>query len=120
MPHLPKLLDPAISKDDFIKKLKDWCAGKGLDPDEYVGDFENYGRVTWIRIHLVANIYLFLNSDTKRKGVEKFLKVYENDWYVVENTRGNYNKVAFGANKEVIENFYLYTCDVYNKETKLD
>jgi len=95
----------AITISKFNDLLKQWF-NNSREPrisEEIVGVRD------WIHIKDGKKIYR-LNSDTTLCGVKEYLKKYTNsDWVIVENQRGNRNKVAFGTEKKhIIEGFYLY------------
>ena len=95
----------AITISKFNDLLKQWFNNSS---EPRISE-EIVGVRAWIHIKDRKKIYR-LNSDTTLCGVKEYLKKYTNsDWVIVENQRGNRNKVAFGTEKKhIIEGFYLY------------
>lgn len=52
-----------------------------------------------------------LNADTKRRGVDRFLNLQNQDdgrWYVIKNQRGVANKVTNDPSRAAIGGFFMY------------
>jgi len=66
-----------------------------------------------------------LNADTKRDGVQKYLKIVDRhapdaQWHVRMNQNGtNYNKIHFGHDVECIPGFYLYVVPALEAPTTI-
>lgn len=98
-----------ITRQAFHNLLKDWHSSS---IEERIGDPDVRGQTAWIWVSDGAAAY-YLNADTKRVAVKEYLDLisrYGNDfeWYIVLNSRGRLNKVAFGSDKRIIKGFYLY------------
>jgi hypothetical protein len=99
----------AVSRSAFDAILAEWFQ----TGENQIGDAD-HGITAWVHVREGDDVFR-LNSDTTREGVERYLQLvrqYEDrlEWSVVENERGNMNKVAFGPEAETIRYFYLYKC----------
>jgi hypothetical protein len=98
-----------LSRQGLEATLRRWLR---YDPSETIAGDQGYGGRAWLWV-LEAGDLFYLNSDTKRQAVERYVTLLDEvdgdlDWSVTANRRGVLNKVAFGAAKEVIPGFYLY------------
>jgi hypothetical protein len=100
----------AVSRDEFYELLDAWFKTTN---ESTVGDVVNNAGVTawvWVR---VGEHTCRLHADATRDGVSQFLHMKreadgELAWHVIANNRGNFNKVAFGSNKQIIPGIFLY------------
>ena len=93
------------NKDDFFDLLKYWFEKSNSDT---IGDLKilpkNYPL---INIQIGASTY-YINADSKKAGVEKFLEHKENQWKIIMNERGKRNRVTNKTDEEAIPHFYMY------------
>jgi hypothetical protein len=99
----------AISKKEFNRRLKKWFTGT---EETQIGSKTAYKKTPWVYVKDEADLY-YLNADTKREGVAKYLslcKKYGHDmkWFIVLNRNGKLNSIAYGTKDNRIKRFYLY------------
>ena len=90
------------SKNELINILRNWLRTN----EETIG----VGRgIRWIDLNINGSVY-FLNSDSTRFGIERFISDFENNnqWKVIVNNRGIYNKVTNDINGLPITGLYFY------------
>ena len=76
--------------------------------NDTIGNLDLYNNnVKIIRLNF-ANTAYYIDADSTREGVLKFLENKKNDWKIIENERGRMNKVTNTTNKESIQGFYMY------------
>lgn len=101
-------IDPKNSlknKDDFFDLLKYWFEKSNSDT---IGDLKIFPKnYPLINIQIGASSY-YINADSKKAGVEKFLENKENQWKIIMNKRGNRNLVTNNSDEEAIPHFYMY------------
>lgn len=107
------------SKADFNNALGRWYQETS---EKTIGSHE-YNQSPWLFVEL-GSYKFHLNSDSKREGIIKYLKLvkqYQDDlpWYIVENNRGKINKVTFGNEKLKIPGFYFYLAKPLEQVTRL-
>jgi hypothetical protein len=107
------------SKADFNNALQKWYEETA---EKTIGNHE-YNQSSWLFVEL-GGYKFHLNSDSKREGVAKYLKLVERysdnlPWQIVQNNRGKINKVTFGEEKLKIAGFYLYITKPLEKVTRL-
>jgi len=94
------------SKKDLYRLLSIWKNTGG----KTIGNLENdniNNNTQIIQLQLNNSSY-YINADTTRDGVLKFLENEKNDWKIIKNERGRMNKVTNTTNKEPIQGFYMY------------
>ena len=95
------------SKDDLYTLLKLWME---FTQGQTIGDIENDSvnkNTRIIKLQLKMYSY-YINADTTRKGVFKFLENKENDWGIIMSNQGNLNKITNKEDGSPIEGFYMY------------
>jgi len=95
------------SKADLYSLLKLW---KELTKGDTIGDIANdriNNNTKIVRLEL-ENSSFYINADTTREGVLKFLENQENDWELIMSNRGNLNKITNNEDESPIEGFYMY------------
>jgi transcription elongation GreA/GreB family factor len=105
--------NPLNSIDKLIYVLKEW---KDKSDSETVGDLSVHTKNTpilWIKIN--EQLY-YINADTKRKGIVKFLQNHENNnqLIIIMNSVGKYNKVTNDSNDKPIPGLYFYAENARN------
>jgi hypothetical protein len=103
----------AITRDALHEQLRAWLATVGSDTD-MIGavDSPNQRRTQWIWVR-VRDARYCLHADTNAVGVRHYIQLLDLHgegmaWTVVASERGNFTKVAFGPECEVIPGFYFY------------
>jgi len=93
------------NKEDFLKILKCWM---GFSKSETIGDLTILiGRTPLLFLKIGSSTY-YINADSKRTGVEEFIKNTENNWQIIYNEDGVKNKVTNRKDEEAIPGFYFY------------
>lgn len=96
----------------FDEALYAWSAT--AKPGETVGDTTRRGQTPWLHIAHAGGLF-YLNADSTKDGVDKYLGVLREEpraeWTVVANNRGVLNKAAFGTSQRIIKKFYMYRAD---------
>lgn len=87
--------------------LQMWVQGT-LQANDTVGDLDLHNNNVRVITLNLANSSYYINADTTREGVLKFLKNKENDWQLIINQKGVRNKVTNTKNNEPIDGFYMY------------
>jgi hypothetical protein len=112
--HILKMNDDNTlnSKEELFTLLKIWKLTKGTT----IGDITNNqinNNTQIIKLKLNSTSY-YINADSTREGVLRFLENKKNDWRIIENERGRMNKVTNTTNKEPIQGFYMYKVMKFN------
>ena len=95
-----------IKKHLFI--LLDMWVKRTENSNDTIGNLDLCNNnVKIIKLNLANNSY-YINADTTREGVLKFLENKKNEWRIIENERGRMNKVTNTANEDPIQGFYMY------------
>ena len=95
------------SKEDLFTLLKIW---KELTKGGTIGDITNdqiNNNTQIIKLRLNNTSY-YINADTTRQGVLRFLENRNNGWITILNERGNMNKITNNEDRTPIEGFYMY------------
>lgn len=93
------------NKEDFFKILKCWM---GFSKSETIGDLTiMIGRTPLLFLKIGSSTY-YINADSKRTGVEEFIKNTEYSWRIIFNEDGVKNKVTNRKDEEAIPGFYFY------------
>ena len=99
---------PLTSKFQLTALLQQWLITSGSTIGDLHGKSSNPESWLWIKIN--NNLYQ-INADTKRQGVQMFLKneANKNPWVIIptENS-GNLTKVTNDINGNPIPLFYMY------------
>jgi len=101
--------DAWITKLEFHRRLEEWYRQSRAP---LIGDPGVPGMTGWIFVrdgHMLAK----LQADTTRAGVAAYLELLrtqpgELTWHVVESSRGQPTKLAFGPERRILPGFYLY------------
>ena len=97
--------NPLINKDDFFDLLKHWFNKSNSDT---IGDLKIFpNNYPLINIQIGSSTY-YINADSKKAGVEKFLENKGNPWKIIYNERGKRNRVTNNTDEEAIPHFYMY------------
>tara|TARA_A100001035_G_C27678907_1_gene452083 strand:- start:520 stop:891 length:372 start_codon:yes stop_codon:yes gene_type:complete len=94
------------SKEELLTLLKIWKTTKGAT----IGDITNNqinNNTQIIKLKLNSTSY-YINADTTREGVLRFLENRNNGWITILNERGNMNKITNNEDRTPIEGFYMY------------
>ena len=94
------------SKEELLTLLKIWKLTKGAT----IGDITNNqinNNTQIIKLKLNSTSY-YINADTTREGVLRFLENRNNGWMTILNERGNMNKITNNEDRTPIEGFYMY------------
>lgn len=94
-------------KEELVNLLKKWLK----TDEETIGDIRNYTKNTrWLYLEL-DNFRYFFNSDTKRRGVEDFVRNHDRGftWRVIQNKKGNFKKVTNEQSGNSIPFLYFYS-----------
>jgi hypothetical protein len=76
--------------------------------NDTIGNLNIYNNnVKIIKLNLDINSY-YIDADTTREGVLKFLENKKTKWETIENRNGNRNKVTNTTNNDPISGFYMY------------
>ncbi len=101
----------AVSKSEFHRRLRSWL---DTTDDTQVGPVGGRGQTPWVHIRDDARLFA-LNADTKRKGVETYLRLvtlFGDDlrWVVAASKTGKMTAVEYehGPQRCRIRFFYLY------------
>lgn len=90
----------------LLEALEQWVSQTNEDT---IGD-PSFGRAPWISFDTTVGI-ADLNADTTRSAIERMLKStrmhQQAPWQVIENRRGNINKIAFDL-RDTHEGWYAY------------
>ncbi len=93
------------NKEDFLNILKCWMR---FSKSETIGDLTiMIGRTPLLFLKIGSSTY-YINADSKRTGVEEFLKNKEYSWRIIFNEDGVKNKVTNRQDEEAIPLFYFY------------
>jgi hypothetical protein len=97
----------AFSKSAFHAVLRSFLDAQG----EVLAELEA-GHTPWLWVRSLGNDF-YLHADTTREGVSLYLDLAKDfgenlKWSVIESTRGQMTKVAFGPDCTVISGFYMY------------
>ena len=99
---------PLTSKFQLTALLQQWLITSGSTIGDLHGKSSNPESWLWIKIN--NNLYQ-INADTKRQGVQMFLKneANKNPWVIIptENS-GNLTKFTNDINGNPIPGFYMY------------
>ena len=92
------------SRGELVEALKKWLEESD---DETIGDTK-FARAPWLNFDSSAGI-VDLNADTSRQAVQRMLQkgASGEPWHVIENQRGNINKVVFHQS-DSHEGWYAY------------
>lgn len=103
------------NREQLIAALERWV--KEGD-EETIGELE-FKRAPWISFDTSAGI-ADINADTRRDAIERLLRQTREGqpWHVVENRRGNVNKVVFDLN-DSHEGWYSYLRQPLSNEQEL-
>src|SRR5437762_2790177 len=99
------------SKKEFAQLLQKWYQ---TTDEATVGKFDGEMGIThWITVQ-ANGCEVRVNSDTKRKAVERYLALVAEHgadfpWTVTSNQRGELNKVCIEPNGKPTKGLYLYT-----------
>ena len=105
--YILQMNDNAIqSKKDLYILLSIWKNTVG----KTIGNLENdnINNTTQIIQLQCNNSSYYINADTTREGVLKFLDNKKNDWRIIKNEKGRRNKVTNTTNEDPIQGFYMY------------
>jgi len=94
------------SKEELLTLLKIWKSTKGAT----IGDITNNqinNNTQIIKLKLNSTSY-YINADTTREGVLRFLENRNNGWITILNERENMNKITNNEDRTPIEGFYMY------------
>jgi hypothetical protein len=92
-------------KEDFLKILKCWLQ---FSKSETTGDLTKMNKNTPLLFLQIGSNTYYLNADSKRAGVEEFLKNKEDSWRIILNEDGIKNKVTNRIDDMAISGFYFY------------
>jgi hypothetical protein len=97
-------------KRELLKVLRAWLDGSDVPT---IGPVANYGGKPWIVIHLNGDQTAVLNADSKRAAVGEYVKDAETrgaevPWSILANRNGQWNKLAFRADREPTAGWYCY------------
>ena len=106
--HILKMNDDNTlnSKEELFTLLKIWKLTKGAT----IGDITNNqinNNTQIIKLKLNSTSY-YINADTTREGVLRFLKNRNNGWITILNERKKMNKITNNEDRTPIEGFYMY------------
>ena len=98
----------ALTSEKHLFILLEMWVKRTENSNDTIGNLDLYNNnVKIIRLNF-ANTAYYINADSTREGVLKFLENKKNDWKIIENERGRMNKVTNTTNKEPIQGFYMY------------
>ena len=93
------------NKEDFLNILKCWMR---FSKSETIGDLTiMIGRTPLLFLKIGSSTF-YINADSKRTGVEEFIKNTENSWRIIYNEDGVKNKVTNRKDEEAIPGIYFY------------
>lgn len=95
------------NKEDFFKILKCWIR---FSKSETIGDLSKMIRRTPVLFLKIGSSTYYINADSKRTGVEEFVKNSEESesWRIIFNEDGVKNKITNRKDEEAIPGFYFY------------
>lgn len=95
------------NKEDFFKILKCWIR---FSKSETIGDLSKMIRRTPVLFLRIGSSTYYINADSKRTGVEEFVKNSEESesWRIIFNEDGVKNKITNRKDEEAIPGFYFY------------
>lgn len=106
---------PLTSKSQVITLLQEWLFTLGATIGDLYGRRSNPEPWLWIKIN--NNLYK-IHADSKREGIEVFVKNHENtnSWKVIANRNKIFNKVSNDATGKAIKGLYFYSESIGQRE----
>lgn len=95
------------SKKELFILLEMWAKRTDNSTDTIGNLGSHNNNVKIIKLNLANNSY-YINADTTREGVLKFLENKKSNWRIIENQNCVMNKVTNTINNEPIQGFYMY------------
>ncbi len=97
--------DPINSKDELFDILKVWKI-INQEPNCQIGNGDT-GNTPWIFVKLQEKVY-YMNSDTKRVGIQQFYSNKNNLWKLIPNNNDVVNLVTNSSDETSIVGLYFY------------
>jgi hypothetical protein len=101
--------ESAVRREEFHQALQSW-----LDDsfDDRIGDPDSHGGLAWFWVRHGGD-HFYLNADSTRAGVRQYLRIVERsggdaDWSMHSSTPGIRDRVAVGADREIVDGFEFY------------
>jgi hypothetical protein len=98
----------ALTSEKHLFILLEMWVKRTENSNDTIGNLDlNNNNVKIIKLNLANNSY-YIDADTTREGVLKFLENKKRQWRIIVNRDGRRNKVTNTTNEAPIEGFYMY------------
>ena len=106
--HILKMnIENALTSKKHLFILLDMWVKSTENSKDTIGNLGVYNNVKIIKLNLDDKSY-YIDADTTREGVLKFLENKKRKWRIIVNRDGRRNKVTNTTNDAPIEGFYMY------------
>ena len=98
----------ALTSEKHLFILLEMWVKRTENSNDTIGNLDLYNNnVKIIKLNLDNKSY-YIDADTTREGVLKFLENKKTKWETIENRNGKRNKVTNTTNNDPIPGFYMY------------